>query len=91
MSPAFGPCGMPFLVEPELEEPPPEELEPELVDVAAGGEELELEEPEDELLPQPAAAIPSSARARTASRRGALKIDLIDVLSSWVRCFRRRR
>jgi hypothetical protein len=85
---------MPFLVEPELEEedPPPDELEPELVDVAAGGEELELEEPEEELLPQPAAAMPSSASARTASRPGALRIDVMDIPFFFgVKCCRRRR
>jgi hypothetical protein len=56
LSPAFGPWGI------------PEELEPELVDVAAGADE-ELDDFEEEPPPHPATAIAAVTRASPNHRR----------------------
>jgi hypothetical protein len=65
LSPALGPCGMPF----ELELDEPDELDdPELDVVVAGEPELD-ECDEEELLPQPAAMIASTVSASAAGRR----------------------
>src|SRR5438067_13382018 len=80
-SPALGPCGIPFLVEPEVELAPDEDVvaaaPPEDVEAGAEDELVELEEFE----PQAATAMATSTSARGASRRiDRMFSDFMDLL-----------
>src|ERR1700747_1012446 len=65
LSPAFGPCGIPF------------ELEPELVDVVAGAAEELVDLEDDEPPPQPATAIAATAISAAIHRRAVAGVLVI--------------